>query len=294
MSWVGVGVAAGSIGSALITSNSASNSQADATGKAVGETQRQFNTSREDLAPYRAAGTSALTRLQQLLGLPDDRAGQIDWQAYLRDNPDVAAHSFYGSNPQLHYNSFGRDEGRNLTYFQPRAASADEGDLLRKFTSADLNADPVYNSGLEFGLDEGRKAIERRAAAGGGLDSGSTLKALTRFGNDYGTTKAEGAYGRFIGHQGDVYGRLSGIAGLGSGATNVGVNAGSNTASNLASLYTGQGNAAGAAAIASGNAIGGGLNQFANYYSQQNLLQQLQGGGGRTPQAFNANLIGPD
>jgi hypothetical protein len=39
--------------------------------------------------------------------------------------------------------------------------------------------------GYQFGLDEGAKAVQASAAARGGLNSGATLKALTKFGNDY-------------------------------------------------------------------------------------------------------------
>jgi hypothetical protein len=246
MPWSWAVPAAASIGGALIgadAAGSAADIQARATGQAVDETRRQYDTTRSDLAPYREAGTAALSRLRSLLNL---------------DSGDTS------SSP-----------------------------LLRKFTSADLASDVPYNAGLQFGLDEGRKAIERRAAAPGGTgyDSGATLKALTRFGTDYGTTKAEGAYGRFIGNQGDIYGRLAGVAGMGQGATNVGVGAGMNASSNLASLYSGQGNAAGAARIAQGNAIGGGISGAGNYYGQYNMLQQLMGGGGRALTS-DPNLVG--
>jgi hypothetical protein len=237
-------VPAAIIGGSLISSSaagSAADTQARATGLGVDETKRQYNQTREDLAPYRAAGASALSRLSSLLNL---------------DSGDTS------SSP-----------------------------LLRKFTSADLSSDVPYNAGLQFGLDEGRKALERRQSARGTYDSGAALKELTRFGNDYGTTKAEGAYGRFIGNQGDIYGRLAGVAGMGQGATNVGVGAGMNASSNLASLYSGQGNAAGAARIAQGNAIGGGISGAGNYYGQYNMLQQLMGGGGRALTS-DPNLVG--
>jgi hypothetical protein len=246
MPWSWAVPAAASIGGALIgadAAGSAADTQARATGQAVDETRRQYDQTRADLAPYRTAGASALSRLSSLLNL---------------------------------------DTGDTST-----------SPLLRKFTQADLASDVPYNAGLQFGLDEGRKAIERRAAAPGGTgyDSGATLKALTRFGTDYGTTKAEGAYGRFVGNQGDIYGRLAGISGMGQGATNVGVQAGAGTASNLANLYSGLGNAQGAARIAQGNMLGGGISGAGNYYGQYNLLQQLMGGGGRALSG-DPNLVG--
>jgi hypothetical protein len=50
------------------------------------------------------------------------------------------------------------------------------GSLLRKFGLSDLEADPVYQTGLKFGLDTGKNAINQRAIAGGGYNSGATLK----------------------------------------------------------------------------------------------------------------------
>lgn len=306
----------------------AADSQAAATDRAVSATERQNSLTRTDLAPYREAGHAALTRLRSLLGIGSSVNGPIgqDYKGSLVDlSSGVPApiQDLYDSDPnyknawdklaQMHqaemHSSYTRDSDSNkieqgLRGMLPQtgaqqgspSSSSDalNSPLLRKFTSADLNADPVYNSGLEFGLDEGRKAIERRSASAGGYDSGGTLKALTRFGNDYGTTKAEGAYGRFVGNQGDVYGRLSGIAGMGSGATTVGVNAGSSNASNLASLYSAQGNAAGAAGLAGANAISGGISNAANFYGQSqfvNRLEELYGGGGRTLRG-DPNLVG--
>lgn len=45
------------------------------------------------------------------------------------------------------------------------------------------------STGYQFGLDEGMGAITGGAASKGLLNSGSTAKALTRFGQDYASTK---------------------------------------------------------------------------------------------------------
>lgn len=151
------------------------------------------------------------------------------------------------------------------------------GSLSRDFSAADLAADPVYNSGLEFGLNEGTKAINARAIAAGGYDSGATLKALTRYGNDYGSTKGAEAFNRFVINKGNTYSRLSGIAGSGQNAANMTGNLGSAYATNAGNIMTGVGNAQGAATIAGGNAITGGLNNLAGY----SMLQQLSPGAQR-------------
>jgi hypothetical protein len=54
----------------------------------------------------------------------------------------------------------------------------------------------LNSSGYKFMLDSGSKAITGNAAARGLLNSGSTLKALTQFGQDLGSTKLDNYLGQ--------------------------------------------------------------------------------------------------
>lgn len=306
MPWMIAGAALVGAAASSSAANNAADKQAAGTSSAIDASQSQNAQSRSDLAPYRDAGTAALGRLRQLLGIETPGVSKSDLANELR-NSDFYRHVSNLSDDELisqfkqhapTYLNNGTDlTGAELTprnqdtarklYDQlqglEQGASAggtggDSGSLLRKFSTDDLNADPVYNSGLQFGLDEGTKALERRAAASGGYDSGAELKALTRFGNDYGSTKANESYGRFTNDQDRTFGKLTGIAGLGSGATNVGVGAGAQNSANLSNLITGGANAQGAAAIAGGNAISGAASNLGQYA----MLRQLTGGGQRT------------
>jgi hypothetical protein len=69
------------------------------------------------------------------------------------------------------------------------------------------NYDPTKEAGYQFGLNQGLSGIDRSMAARGMGNSGAALKALTRFGNDYASTKYN-----------DGYNRLMGMAGLGQNA----------------------------------------------------------------------------
>ena len=148
------------------------------------------------------------------------------------------------------------------------ASLMNSGQFSRKFTTADMNADPVYQSGLQFGLSEGTKGINRQAAAGGSMLSGATLKALTRFGNDYGSTKANESYNRFNTDQNSQYNKLAGLSGAGQQATNQVSAAGQNMANNISASQQGVGNARGSAYLSQGNswqnAINGGVSAFKN------------------------------
>jgi len=161
------------------------------------------------------------------------------------------------------------------------------GQFGRSFSQADLNADPVYQNGLQFGLNEGTKGINRQAAAGGSMLSGATLKALTRFGNDYGSTKANESYNRFNTDQNSQYNKLAGLSGAGQQATNQVSAAGQNMANNISQSQQGVGNARGSAYLAQGNAwqnsLNGGVSAFNQYNGGANSLyggSGISGGGG--------------
>ena len=159
-----------------------------------------------------------------------------------------------------------------------QASEAGYGDLTRKFTANDLNADPVYQSGLQFGLDEGRKGINARATATGNWDSGATLKALTRYGNDYGSTKANDSFNRFNTENTNIYNRLAGITGAGQTATNNVSASGANTSGNISNLETGAGNARAAGIVGGNNAWTtaiGGVNSVLNDAESRAIIDRL-------------------
>lgn len=193
---------------------------------------------------------------------------------------------------------------------EERNRPADYGSLLKpfeemtpfreyeQFGADDLAKDTVYNSGLEFGLREGTDAVNARAIAGGGYDSGATLKALTRFANDYGSTKAEGAYNRYnqeydTGYnrhvneydarynryntnQSNRFNRLAGVSGAGQTAVNTVTNAGTNAAGNISGLYGDMGNARAAGVVGSANAWSGALGGINNAYQGYQNNRTLQ------------------
>jgi hypothetical protein len=149
------------------------------------------------------------------------------------------------------------------------------GQFGRKFSTSDLNADPVYQNGLQFGLDEGTKGINRQAAAGGSMLSGATLKALTRFGNDYGSTKANESYNRFNTDQNSQYNKLAGLPGAGQQATNQVGAAGQNMANNISASQQGVGNARASGYVGSANAWNGAIGQGINSYQQNQLMNKF-------------------
>lgn len=147
-----------------------------------------------------------------------------------------------------------------------------QGELNKKFTLADFEQDPGY----QFRLNEGTKALQASAAARGGLNSGATLKALTRYGQDYGASEYDKAYNRFNNDQSARFNRLSSIAGIGQTANNTMANAGANYANNVSQNQMAAGNAQAAGMVGQANAFNNGMSQVVNYYTNQQLMNSLK------------------
>lgn len=106
-------------------------------------------------------------------------SAQDQAQSYLDANPDVAAS---GMDAYTHYQKYGKAEGRT---WPGAPSSAPAGGAQPATNQQDAFAAFRATPGYQFGLDEGAKTVQASAAARGGLNSGATLKALTKFGNDY-------------------------------------------------------------------------------------------------------------
>ena len=147
------------------------------------------------------------------------------------------------------------------------------------FGAGDYQADPGY----AFRLSEGQKALDRQAAARGGLISGGALKAAQRFGQEMGSQEYQNAYNRaFTGYGTDVarenqlYNRQAALAGIGQTATNLVGTAGQNYATNVGNLMTGGAAAQAAGQVGQANALTSGLSTYLNYSQNNALLNALQ------------------
>lgn len=164
------------------------------------------------------------------------------------------------------------------------AALSQMGDpsFSQTFNPTDMETvDPGYN----FRMQQGQQALERSAAARGGLQSGGTMKAITQYGQDYASGEYQNAYNRFTNDQTNRFNRLSSIAGLGQTANAATAQAGQTYATAAGNNATGAANAQGAAGIASANAYGGAINGALNTGTSMYALSQMpnwmkQSGGG--------------
>jgi hypothetical protein len=160
----------------------------------------------------------------------------------------------------------------NLLGLSGNTAASEYGKFARPFGMSDFQQDPGY----AFRLSEGMKALEASRAARGGLLSGATGKALTRYGQEMGSQEYGNAFNRFQTERSNRLQPLSGLMTLGqAAASNQGAAAGAfgQTAGNLT---TDIGAAQAAGGIGSANAITNAMNQLARYSAGQNIADQIR------------------
>jgi hypothetical protein len=177
-----------------------------------------------------------------------------------------------GQNQLLNYLGLGGNTG-----------AAGYGKYAQDFGMSDFQADPGY----AFRLGEGQKALDRSAAARGGLISGGALKAATRYGQDMGSQEYQNAYNRYQTNRTNQLQPLGNLMSMGqSAASNQGAAAG-NYGNAGANLITGAGNATAGGIIGAGNATAAGQMGMANSFA--NALQ-TGATGYQNQQNFNAYL----
>lgn len=170
------------------------------------------------------------------------------------------------------------------------------GRALTKLESASDYTPFSYNAftadpGYSFRLAEGQKALDRSAAARGGLISGAALKAATRFGQDMGSQEYTNAFNRYQTERAARLQPLQSLAGVGQTAANtIGANAGT-YGTNVGNLMTSGAAAEAAGRIGSANALTGGLSTYLNYNQGNNLLNALNRN--RTPAGYGNVVTDP-
>lgn len=288
-----------SIGGALLgagAAKDAAKTQANSADSASATQLQMYNQTRDDQAPWRNVGGSAVNRLAYLAGLnPATGTGAAPNTAFgdlTYDNGQWASTSL--RNQAAEGGNFGpNDEARYQALIQQRLAGIDNpvaayqaqtqatqqaatndpayGSLTRGFTMADYQADPGY----QFRLDQGQQALERSAAARGGLLSGGALKDTTAYAQGMASQEYGNAYNRFNNDQSTIWNRLSGLAGVGQQANNTIAQVGQNTATQIGQNTIGAGNAIAAGGVGAANAISGGISQGISGYQNNQLLGLL-------------------
>lgn len=163
-------------------------------------------------------------------------------------------------------------EGKNrlmeLLGLGDNTGSADFGRDSQPFSMANFQADPGY----AFRLSEGLKALDRSAAARGGLLSGNQLRGVTELGQNMGSQEYQNAFNRFYSERASRLNPLQSLMGVGQTSTNAMSNAAADFGKSQADAAAAIGNARASGYMGMANAVSSGLGQYMNYSQGQNML----------------------
>lgn len=287
-------VAAAVAASAAVTAGTSylsSKSQASAAGQAAGlsyeaqmaaiaEQRRQYDQTREDLAPYRETGENALTQYAALYGI--GRGGDPDAPEFLTERYQSGTHDTTMKQMSADGNYEEVVTGTEPVYSTRQVANPDYHPGNAFLTREEMQAARdrfMETPGYQFRFDEGVRALDRSASARGRMLGGGHERELLRYGQGIGAAEFD-----------NYANRLAGIAGMGQGSTTTLAGIGQNTANNIAGAYqTGAGQqgdalmAAGTARASGYAGIGNAFNQGTQNYLLYNYLNQSQAA---TPAAF--------
>lgn len=164
----------------------ASDAQLRAAREAAGQQERQFQQTRSDLAPYRGTGAEALRGLGGVgLGGQYDLSSQYDPYQQYQQSQGLPQFQEFGIDP--------------LTAYQQQTKP--------------FEFDPASDPGYQFRLQQGTDALERSAAARGGLFSGQTGRDLTDYAQGLASQEYQNAYARDLAQKqqlGQAYGQSFG------------------------------------------------------------------------------------
>ncbi len=135
------------------------------------------------------------------------------------------------------------------------------GDLNRHFTLDDFVKDPGY----DFRMSEGSKAIERSAAARGGVLGGGTLKSLTQYNQNFASNEYGNSYSRWNNDNTNTFNRLASIAGVGQTAANANQQGGQFATNQMQGNTWGSANAIAAGTVAAGQQYGNAINSIGKW-----------------------------
>ena len=146
----------------------------------------------------------------------------------------------------------------------------------KPFGMDQYKADPGY----AFRLSEGQKALDRQAAARGGLISGGALKAAARYGQDMGSQEYQSAFNRYQAERQAMLGPLQSLAGVGQTTAQQLGSAGQSYGAGAGEAYMGGANARASGYVGGANALTSALGSYLNYSQGQDYLNRLRPPGG--------------
>lgn len=159
----------------------------------------------------------------------------------------------------------------DLLGLSDRTGAAGYGSLNKPFGMEQFQADPGY----AFRLGEGVKALEHSRARAGGLLSGGTGKALTRYGQDLASQEYGNAFSRYQTERANQLNPLAALTAAGQGSANVLGTAAGNYGKQAGEGITDVARAQAAGNLGMSNALAGGVTQYLGYLGNQDLANAI-------------------
>lgn len=161
--------------------------------------------------------------------------------------------------------------------------SAEYGSAAKAFGNDQFQQDPGYT----FRQEEGMKALERSAAARGGLLSGSAMKGIQRFGQGLASQEYQNAFNRYQIERSARLNPLQSMMGSGQSATNVITGNIGSAGANEQNAIMNSGAARASGYVGSANALSGALSGIGNMAVNYPMANAMAGyySGGRVPSA---------
>lgn len=175
------------------------------------------------------------------------------------------------------------------------------GSMAKPFGMDQFQQDPGY----AFRQSEGMKALERSAAARGGLLSGSTMKGIQRFGQDLASQEYQNAFNRYQVERAARLNPLQSLMGSGQSSANTLTGAAGSLGQGLSQAELAGGAARASGYVGASNALNQALSGVTNYYTQKPLINAMSnyyntgasaGSAGFSPSAainYSSNYLNP-
>lgn len=142
----------------------------------------------------------------------------------------------------------------------------------QQFGMQQFQQDPGYG----FRMSEGMKALERSAAARGGLMSGAAMKGIQRFGQDLASQEYQNAFNRYQSERQARLRPLQSLAGIGQTTAEQLGQAGVQMASNVGDTQMSSAASRASGYVGGANALTQGLGTYLNYQQGQNMINAMQ------------------
>jgi len=182
----------------------------------------------------------------------------------------------------LQYKQYQEDVARQKPFYDVGVNALPELVAASKYTPFSMDQfqqDPGY----AFRLKEGQQALDRQAAARGGLISGGALKAAARYGQEMGSQEYTNAFNRYQAERQARLGPLQSLTGMGQTTAQQIGSAGRSMASNVGDAMGSAAAARASGYVGGANALTSGLGTYLNYRQGNNMVNALQRGGGGYP-----------